>query len=208
MSAFEQRRRDMNMMMRTGSLALAAAFVMACGGSTDPIETAASGQSGLAEKKGSDPKKLPPEQCPKPADPNAAGDCTWWGDGNDTSCKSPDVWKDYAAKDCSAKGGTLQDIAFGGTCAGGNVSSMKYLCCVGGAEDPGTAPPKEPPPPEEPSSCIYDSANHTCQSEAAWKNYAYQTCVKQGLQLTHIAYDPVACGKNGEVGSIKFNCCK
>jgi len=73
-------------------------------------------------------------------------------------------------------------------------------------KDPGKEPPKDPGT-GDPSSCIGDYLDGICQSDVAWKEKASSTCEAQGLQLTDI-YFGSTCGKNGEIGEVKFLCCK
>lgn len=196
----------MDMTIRSGLFLVVAAFAVACGGaSTDPLESVAGGQSRLDGKE--DPSKPADSDCTKPGDPvdPNVGVCWWGGEGSDTSCKGADVWKQYASDACSLKGGTLTNLAFGESCQGG-YRYAKYECCAPEPKDPAPVPPKDPAP-GDPSSCIGEYANNACQSEAAWKDHAFQTCSKLGLALADIGYGSV-CGKNGEIGEIKFSCCK
>ena len=194
----------MDMTTRIGFLATVALLAVACGGaSNDSIEPTAGGTSRLDKGGETDPAKPDESDCTKPGDPtdpkdpNAGGSCFWAGEGSESSCKSPDVWKDYAWQTCQAKGTELTNLTFGESCDNGGYRYAKFECCSA------AVPPKDP----EPSSCIGEYANGICQSEAAWKDTAAKKCAGIGLTLGDIGYGST-CGKAGEVSEVKFTCCK
>lgn len=186
------------------------AFVMAvvmtaaaCGGAS-ATEDVVAGQSPLSQKKG-EPTKPSGDDCSKANEPEQTGACFGGGDDSGT-CKPADSYKLAATKECEAKGATLVDLRLGVSCGADSYQFSKFECCTGAPAPSDPPPPKEPGEPTE-EACSYEAAHFTCQSEAAWKDHAFQVCAKQGLSLTHIAYG-AHCGKNGEVEGIKFNCCK
>lgn len=71
------------------------------------------------------PAPVPPDAVPPPP----AQSCFGAAEGDETSCKSPALWKDHASQLCSKQGAKLTDIGYGGDCGGGNYRYMKYGCC-------------------------------------------------------------------------------
>jgi hypothetical protein len=76
-------------------------------------------------------KPAPPPLPPPPPAPACFGE----GQGGETSCKPPELWKQYAADACKARGAELSMIDYAVDCGGGNFRYIKYVCC------PPTPPP-------------------------------------------------------------------
>lgn len=114
--------------------------------------------------------------------------------GGTTSCKPEATWKEYAAKECLAKGLTLTDLGFAERCGDGQYRFAKYACC-------GATPP--PPP-----MCVTAEQGDvtSCKPEATWKEYAAKDCLERGLTLRDLAFTD-RCG-DGQYRHAKYSCCK
>jgi hypothetical protein len=147
------------------------------------------------------PKPLPPKPAPVPVPAPIA--CFGDAQGGPTSCKPVAVWKQYADDACRAKGAQVTAIDYADECAKGSFRWTKYECCDA------RKPPPPPPPP--PPACDWRDSGpslSSCKDPVTWKQFAIDACKADGLSLGDISLPTATCGPAGQVGEIKFSCCK
>ena len=67
-------------------------------------------------------------QAPLPPAPRSS-DCTDRSQSDETSCKPPGTWQQYASEDCQAAGVILVGFTPDVACGFGNYRGVKYTCC-------------------------------------------------------------------------------
>jgi hypothetical protein len=72
---------------------------------------------------------LPTRPPPPPIQPPPPQTCFTDLQGSDSSCKTPDTWKAYAAEACKQKGTELTFADYGTPCGAGLFRYVKYQCC-------------------------------------------------------------------------------
>ena len=161
----------------------------------------------------------PPGPTTPPA-PNRCADIVVAGD--ETTCRSQDEWKLYAYEACQAQMLSLNDYGVGGgDCAPGKTRQVKYQCCGpvppdpgnsgsgGGSGTPGSTPGTGSGGTSGTGggSCTGggDGSPSSCKSVATWRQYATETCTRQNLVLTDIAFGE-SCGTDFYRYS-RFVCC-
>jgi hypothetical protein len=123
--------------------------------------------------------------------------CTGKSQGSPTSCKSAQIWKQYATEDCAATGASLLDASPYDDCGDGGYRYVKYGCCG----------PASPPPPPPPSTCVTKShgGSASCLPDATWKQYASDDCAATGASLT--GYSPYHDCADGTSRNVQYTCC-
>jgi hypothetical protein len=131
-----------------------------------------------------------------PPPPPPPSECTTKVQGDATSCKPAEVWKEYAEQDCAAAGGKLNGFSPKEDCGDGNSRSVKYTCC-------GSAPPP-PPPPSDCTTNVQGDAT-SCKPPGAWEEYASEDCVAAGRKL--YGFSPYEDCGFGNTRYVKYTCC-
>jgi hypothetical protein len=122
--------------------------------------------------------------------------------GDATSCKPDGTWKEYAFNHCVDQKLAFSAMGLGPSCGAGMSTSVKVTCCE--------AEPPPPPPPPPPPSCDWRSLGDptSCKDPGTWKQYAYESCLKDGLKLADIGFPSTTCDASGSTSYVKFSCCK
>ncbi|NUN12872.1 MAG: hypothetical protein HUU55_04485, partial [Myxococcales bacterium] len=108
----------------------------------------------------------PPQPPPDDSDPQA---CFEGKMGEPTSCKPPEVWKEYAAKMCLQANAELTALEVAVPCSNtGGYAMAYYVCC----STPGATDPPQPTPTTDCTEEGKLGSPTSCKSEETWLEYA------------------------------------
>lgn len=147
----------------------------------------------------------------KPLPPPPVDDCKYEILGDDgKSCKDDGAWKSAAIALCASQKLEFADASLGATCGKGMSTAVKVKCCGAGVKPP--PPPPAPPPPKPVDACedhyVGPADGKGCLDSSTWKQYAADTCAKQGLKVGTIGFPDLKCNATGSTNEFKFTCCK
>ncbi|MFT5434847.1 MAG: hypothetical protein ACI9OJ_005563, partial [Myxococcota bacterium] len=126
--------------------------------------------------------------------------CAWDVLGSDSTCATPDEFKQMAAAHCGGKSAEVQSVGYANACDSGSWRQAKVTCC--GITEQG-APTIEPQ--DQAPSCEKHTvgAPSECVSATEFKSRAAESCGERSVSQMGFAG---ACG-TGSWHYSKFECC-